>query len=459
MNKPAIFILLISMGAFARVITDEKEAKAHFVKLFEDAFKDLVLDDTTGGDWPSSLMRYSYKVAQNGHALDFYFQKADEGFLFEIKKSKKDPLAKQFKVYNTESLEIQSKVFKEFIKRMVTLDKHDLQILNTFEDVKEAINRLGKDKKNIRMMESFKDEHVYWDFFYQNHLVGKFDLTSVKINDSYKLKLRYYVIENQQETMYEVEIDVLTNDAKHFASKMSEMLSKFDIDKYINCIQDAFDHFEKFINSDESGLKDVKAKLEMLPGKSSEFKKAFRLFSPDESFEGFIEYLPPGPDAKFGSYNIQVETAESKKADFNRMTTVEYAAFLKTLNYSHLFVILFDKIRFIFEDQVKKAYFDKTTSLSFRYDFKKASMFANDHGEDQVKLNSADLMKMKYKEESGVIVLSTTSGFESARETSYKFKRSAYKPDYVGRYFNNAIQIVKDSSSIQNNSRKSQRFA
>ena len=447
----SIFIFSILIIAISnKKIADEASASADFF----DLLKPAVTEYSEEPKEIKGLKLNRYKnPSTHAHIIDVYFNTKGESFAVEFKKAKKEDVIKTFREYDNDSLRIQSKAFKEFISKMVKIEEDSDELyLNMIEDVKEEILTLEKATKKtglLKFKELVQGDWILLDLYYGVHLLGKFEITSIQNSaTSFSLVVKYITIEDQKELSDEIKIDVLTKDSTHLRTEMNKMLKKFNMEQFINSLDDASDRFEAFFRNPRAGFKENKISLIMNKFDPNSNKRDFVLKSVDEEVPGSIIYKAALEEHVFGSYEFNIAGQEPKINPFNRMNHLQYEAFLEGLELDHLFVSLYDKIRFIYEHKVSSVFSEYKAAIKFNNKYIGASMFlSKERRTDDAVYNAVQLCSLLFTEEGDKIEVFIMSSDAATKEFGFKFDRKTYNKDTTERFISLAVESIEKASN------------
>lgn len=448
MRTVKIIFLIAIMGAAASKKLTGSEAGQHFWSLVGPAVASYNVKAGFDREAQKECQRYTTK-ANNEHIIDIGFYAADGVFRLKFFYAKKNDVEKVLKSYDDEQMRIQSKAFGEFVQKMVTVDDNEGRNIyfNMIEDIKDALLALG-DGKRMKFVESVKDEIVRLELFFDETLLGIFQVTSVekqgdKINNHFFLVVKFTISKNQVETTEVVEIPVLTNDRSIFESQMKLITSKLVINEFINCNDDNINQFNKFAKSSFGALITV---VPDVAGSTQTLKK-FALKAPEETADGRIVYVPPKSDAEVGSYEIIVELngAEMVKKSFKRMSNADYHKFLQSLDLKGIFLSLWEKVHRIFEKKALEVFNENNKVPQFDRSKKIGHMFEKDELTDQVIYDGSNLMTLIFQERSDNALVSIKTDYQSFNVVRLTFVRKAFNPEMLGLYFEGVFAMLKQA--------------
>lgn len=436
-----LFIALA--GSLAAEKLSGQEATKHFWSLMDPAVTAYQQSAATDEETGLPVNRYMSKTGGE-HLIDIGFSTIEGLFKLKFFYAKKKDVEKSLKAYDSDQMRIQSKAFKEFIRRMVTVDDKEGRLLyfNMIEDIKEAILAMG-DGKRMSFVESVVQDTVRLELFYDENLLGIFQVTEVeKSTNNFYLVVHFTISYNQIETTDTVEIPVLTNQKAVFEAQMKAITSKLVLKDYINCNEDNFSQFEKFGKASFGSL------ITLLPdaqGSTRDLRK-FNLKAPDETAVGRIVYIPPKKVNEVGAYEVVIELngVDMIKKSFKRMSNADFQKFLESLDIKSIFLTLWDKVVRVFENkftqgftaQEKKPHFSKSSS---------SSMFGPTLKKDQAIFDGSNLTMLVFEEKSDYASVTCTTDYPSFTSTNIKFTRKSFNPEVLGQFFDGTIAMLKSA--------------
>ncbi len=446
--KSLLFLAILGLSSAARdsaeFILSGSAAADHFWKTLNPSVSmyesEPAVDDENG----LPVKRYKNKNTDE-HFIDIGFEEIGGATVLKFFYAKKDDVVKSMKKYNSEHIRIQSKVFPEFIKRMVRVQAGEGRklYLNMIEDIKESILNLA-DKNRLYFKEMIIGDEVRLELNYDENLLGIFKITSeAKSEHDFFLIVTFLITYNNADpTVQKVEIPVLTNQKGTFEAKMGEITSKLVLKDYINCNRDNLGNFEAFGKASFGSL------VKIIPPKdiSSTSMIKFDLKAPDETATGRIVYVPPTNQNDVGSYEFIVELngVEVIKKPFKRMSTDAYLQFLKSLNIPDIFKSLWDKIVTIYIDKVKAAYQDTGKEPIISKSVTKHLMSSPTY-RCQAIHGGMNVALLEFEEVSDSAVVTLKTDFKAFSHTQLKFVRQSFNPEIIGTFFENTVAMIKNA--------------
>lgn len=451
-----IFILTLLGAVSAEKLLNPKAAE-NFWSLINPTVSKYTLkqaeDDEMGGQ---KCNRYINKGDEHMIDIGFYEDKIKlkdkEIQVFKMKffYAKKKDVIKTLKSYDSEQMRIQSKAFGELIRRMVTVEDKEGRVLyfNMIEDIKDALLALG-DGNRMKFVESVDGDIVRLELFYDETLLGIFQITAIEKedlgNNRFHLLVKFIISNHQTETTDKVEIPVFSKDKGTFDAQMSVITSKLVLNDYINCNDDNLNQFNKFGKASFGSLITV---IPDAAGSTPTLKK-FTLKAPEETADGRIVYVPPQGKDQVGSYQIIIELngSEMVKADFKRMSNSDYHKFLQNLDIKGIFLSLWDKVQRLFEKKVQEHFNQQNKVAQFDRSKKITHVFESTELTDQAIFDGANLCTLIFQERSDSALVSLRTDYPSFSVVRLTFVRKSFNPEMLGQYYDGVLTMLKTAKA------------
>lgn len=446
--KSLLFLALFGIAFAARdsaeFVLRGSAASDHFWKLLTPSVSMYESEPATDDENGLPVKRFKNKHTDE-HFIDIGYEEVGGATVLKFFYAKKDDVVKSMKSYNSELIRIQSKVFPEFIRRMVRVQAGEGRklYLNMIEDVKQSILGLA-DKNRLFFKEKIVDDEVRLELNYDENLLGIFKITSeAKSEHDFFLVITFSITYNNADpTVQKVEIPVLTNQKGVFEAKMGEITSKLVLKDYINCNRDNIGNFEAFGKASFGSLIKIISPKEI----TSTSLIKFDLKAPDESATGRIVYVPPTNANDVGSYEFIVELngVQVIKKPFKRMSTDAYMQFLKSLNIPDIFKSLWDKILAIYKEKLSVAYHDTGKAPTVSVNVRKPFMGSPTYYSQAIHAGlNVSLLEFEEMSDSATVTLKTD--FKAFSHTQLKFVRQSFNPEVIGTFFENTFAMIKNA--------------
>lgn len=435
---------IILQGVFSLTKLSGKDSEDHFWKSFNSALSDFTPtnDDNDEGKY----IMYNAKTEKNPHVINVqFYEKKNEGTYMKFFRAKKDDVIKRVKQYDSDEIEIQSKAFHEFIKKMIELKPGEKGRLHfhMIEDVKEKVLKLESTGK-LKFIENFdkQSQTVILDLFFQENKLGIFTINSVEENNEFYLIVSLITTSLQVQKKYEIKIPVFDVNTAYFDSKMNSLTSILNLNGHVNCNEDNFSQFEHFALNGGIPLVQIVFNKKLI----NQNLKTFTLVSSGgDQATGEIRYIAPeGIDV--GSYEIVVKMdgVEKIKTPFKRMTIEEYHKFLESLRIRDLFLSFYDKIVILFKAQFIEVNSESKNDITFVPSTKTYQLFYK-HKILTAKIGKTDIVELEYFETTTQSTLGLITYLPSLSKITSEVEKREFAPDLIAEYFNGIFTLIQNS--------------
>lgn len=361
MIKKILFIILIT-NLYSSAALIFSEAKADFAEKIQASIKDLIVKSKLE---KTDEMSYQYYFADTSsgraiHAVDIGFTlKKKELPTIQFTQAKRTDLRKQIPTYFKEEMDMQWVVLNELASRMLIApplgQKDDRLFLNLMGDVRLKIEESYAEMKtdisfvdgNMVRMELYSEESMVCFFNIKISSVAKNKSKSEHFNETdYIMTVDMFLSQHNRQENKKVVIDMITEDAGLFDRKIQEILGHINLKQYVNNNNESISNMSDYLKNHLMNIKKTSN-----PNLKTDM--TFDITFENQMAKGILKYIAPGPQdlTNLGDYNLKLikDDEEVKSLDFKRMSTADFAKFMKDNEIEKIFKSMFEEIMEMFK--------------------------------------------------------------------------------------------------------------